>query len=54
MKLKLLAGAMALALIGCSQQNAEQAASADAAPAAEAASDAAAERSTEAATPGIS
>lgn len=54
MKMKLLAGAMALALIGCSEQNAEQAASADAAPATEAASDAAAERSADAATPGIS
>jgi Domain of unknown function (DUF4349) len=54
MKMKLLAGAMALALIGCSQQNAEQAASADAAPATEAASDAAAKRTAEAATPGIS
>lgn len=54
MKMKLLAGAMALALIGCSEQAAEEAASADAAPAAEAASDAAAERSAEAATPGIS
>ena len=54
MKMKLLAGAMALALIGCSEQNAEQAASADAAPAAEAASDAAAERTADAATPGLS
>lgn len=54
MKMKLLAGAMALALIGCSEQNAEQAASADAAPAAEAAAEAASERTADAATPGIS
>jgi Domain of unknown function (DUF4349) len=53
MKKNLLAGAMALALIGCSEQAAEEAASADAAPATEAASDAAAERSADAATPGI-
>lgn len=53
MKMKLLAGAMALALIGCSEQNAEQAASADAAPAAEVAAEAASERAADAATPGI-
>lgn len=49
MKLKLLAGAMALALIGCSEQSAEETASTDTAPASEAASNTA-----DTVTPGIS
>ena len=54
MKNMLLAGAMALALIGCSEQSADEAAPTDTPAAAEAASDAASERTAEAATPGIS
>lgn len=54
MKMKLLAGAMALALIGCSEQSADAPAAADAEVAAEAASDTAAERAADTPAPGIS